>query len=172
MNSILNFIWTMGSKWQCWLAVIIVCVGFLTTAVYYQEVLMHYPCELCIYTRVWMVAMALFACVGLAVRKNILLVRVVLAIEILLAIGLTHVSWQLLEIEYGWGGGGACSMVANFPSWARLDDWIPTLFKVQGSCAPTPYVLFKLSMAHGLIGVSVGFLLAFVLGLRGSFKKP
>jgi disulfide bond formation protein DsbB len=90
-------------------------------------------------------------------------------LRFILHIGLATVVWELLGLEYGFGGAGACSMFANFPSWAPLDEWLPILFRIQGPCAATPEVLFGLSMADGLAVVTVGFVAAFALALVGSF---
>lgn len=171
MQKVTTFLFGLGARWQSWAAVVAICGALLAAAVYYQEKLFHYPCELCIYTRVWMVFIALFAIDGLFLRKTQWPLRIILLIEILLTLGLMNETWNLLKIEYSWGDAGACSAIANFPSWARLDEWIPVLFKVQGSCMPTPYVVGKISMAHGLAGVSIGFLVAFVTALIGSFKS-
>ncbi|WP_075187268.1 disulfide bond formation protein B [Teredinibacter haidensis] len=170
MEKQFSFIWTLGEKWQAWLAVIVICFGLEAGAVFFQEVLMYYPCELCIYTRVWMTFMVLFAFIGLAVRKRLWPMRVIIIIETGLTVGLMAVVWALLAIEYGWEKNGACSLVANFPTWARLDEWLPTLFMVQDSCGKTPLVIFNLSMADGLAITSTCFLITFLCALYGSFR--
>ena len=170
MQRVLDFVWNSGEKWQSWLAVIAICVGLVAWAVYHQEALLQYPCEMCIYTRVWLVAMALAALPGLALRKTVWPRRALIAVELILSIGLARVVWQLLGLEYGFGGAGVCSMFPNFPSWAPLDQWFPLLFQVQGPCSATPEVMLGLSMADGLAVVTVCFLAAFALALYGSFR--
>jgi disulfide bond formation protein DsbB len=164
-----NFIWKLGSKWQSWAALIAVCVGLEAGAVYFQEARMQFPCELCIYTRVWLAAIALVAVPGLLLRKTLWPMRGLLVVELGLTIGLGTVVWELLALEHGWAGAGACSMFPNFPSWAPLDEWFPTLFRVQGPCMATPVVALGLTMADGLTGVTLGFLVALGLALIGSF---
>ncbi|WP_045857318.1 disulfide bond formation protein B [Teredinibacter purpureus] len=170
MSKVLPFLFALGEKWQAWLAIFMVCVGLEAGAIYFQEVLMYYPCELCIYTRVWMTAMALFALVAIPLRHNVWARRACIVIQLVLTFGLIRVVWKLLGIEYGWGPDGACSLYANFPQWAPLDEWLPVLFKVQDSCAATPKVLFSLSMADGLAVVSSGVFLALAFALWGSFR--
>jgi disulfide bond formation protein DsbB len=152
-------------RWQAWAAVFLICVGLLGGALYFQEVKQDYPCELCIYTRVWIAAIALVAVAGLALRKTVWPLRLVVAAELILSIGLATVVWKLLGLEYRFGPPGACGLNANFPEWARLDDWLPALFEVQGPCMATPTVLFGLSMADGLAVVSTLFVLSFALAL-------
>lgn len=167
----LDLIWTLGEKWQSWLAVVLISTGLVAGAVYSQQTQMQYPCELCIYTRVWLVAIALVALAGLALRRVLHARRVLIAAELVLSVGLAQVVWELLALEYGFAGAGACSMIANFPSWAPLDEWLPALFQVQGPCAATPEVVLGLSMADGLAVVTVCFIAAFAFALVGSFRR-
>lgn len=165
----MNYFWKLGSRWHSWAALIAVCLGLEAGAVYFQEAKMQFPCELCIYTRVWLAAIALVAVPGLLLRKTLWPMRALLVVEIGLTIGLGTVVWKLLALENGWAGAGTCSMFPNFPSWAPLDQWIPILFQVQGPCMRTPEVVLGFSMAEGLTGVTIGFLAALLLALWGSF---
>lgn len=171
MQKVADFVWTLGEKWQSWAAAIVICVGLEGGALYYQEARLMFPCELCIYTRVWLAGIALVAVPGLLLRRHVWPRRLLLTIEIGLAVGLASVVWALLGLEYGFGGAGSCSMFANFPSWAPLDEWLPVLFRVQGPCAATPEVVAGLSMADGLAVISVAFIAAFALALVGSFMR-
>ena len=165
MTRALEFFGTLSRRWQAWAAVILVSGGLLGGALYFQEVERDYPCELCIYARVWIAAIALVAVAGLALRKTIWPLRVAVAAELLLSIGLATVVWKLLGLEYGFGAPGSCGMNPNFPEWARLDDWLPVLFEVQGPCMATPTVLLGLSMADGLAVIATMFVLSFALAL-------
>ncbi len=170
MARLMGFVASLAERWQSWASVVVICIALEAGAVFYQQALMFFPCELCVYTRVWIAAMGLLAVVGLLLRKHAWLVRGVLLAEIGLCLGLGGVVWKLLAIDYGFAGVGACNLYANFPSWAPLDEWLPVLFRVQATCGETPEVLFGLSMADGLAGVTAGFLIAFVLALFGSFR--
>ena len=171
MERVVDFVLTLGTKWLSWAALIVICVGLVAGALYFQEAMRLYPCELCIYTRVWLVAIALAALPGLVLRKTVWPLRAVIVIELGLAFGLGTDVWELLALEFGWAGAGACSIFANFPSWAPLDEWLPMLFQVQGPCAATPEVVFGLSMADGLAVVTVGVFVGLGAGLCGSFFR-
>lgn len=170
MARLADTIWNLGRSWQAWLAVILICVGLEGGAVYFQLAQMQFPCELCIYTRVWLAAIGIVAVAGLVLRQTGWPIRILIAAELALSLGLAGVVWDLLSLEYGFGGAGACSMFPDFPSWAPLDQWMPVLFQVQGPCAATPEVVLGLSMADGLAGVSVGFIAAFALALIGNLR--
>ena len=165
MARIVAFFGSLPRRWQAWTAVILVSVGLLGGALYFQEVENDYPCELCIYIRVWLVAIALVAVAGLALRRSVWPLRLLVAAELLLSIGLATDVWALLGLEYGFGAPGACGRYPDFPAWAPLHEWLPTLFEVQGPCMATPTVLFGLSMADGLAVITTLFVLSFALAL-------
>ena len=165
MTRLLAFGGNLSRGWQAWTAVILICIGLLGGALYFQEVQGDYPCELCIYTRVWIVAIALVAVAGLALRKTIWPLRLLVAAELLLSIGLATAVWDLLGLDYGFGAAADCGRNPDFPAWAPLHEWLPTLFAVQAPCAATPTVLFGLSMADGLAVVAVAFIAGFALAL-------
>jgi len=171
MKKTVDFLLNLGDKWWAWTAVISICVLLEGGAVFFQEFLDYYPCEQCVYTRVWMTGIVLVGIVGLISRRNLWARRIVILTEIVLTLGLAQVTWRLLGFDYGFGADGACYMVAQFPSWARLDEWFPTLFMVQEACGPTPEVIFGLTMSDGLAGTCIGFITAFSFAFAGTFVR-
>lgn len=165
MANILAFFGSLPRRWQAWTAVIVISTGLIAGALYFQFAQNKYPCELCIYTRVWIVAIALVAVAGLVMRKTVWPLRLLVAAELLLSIGLATVVWDLLGLEYGFGAPGDCSINPDFWAWAPLDAWLPVLFEVQGPCMATPTVLFGLSMADALAVVTCLFIVSFALAL-------
>ena len=168
MARLMSFFGALPRRWEAWAAVILICVGLLGGALYFQIAENDYPCELCIYTRVWITAIALAAVAGLVLRNTVWPARAVVAIELVLSIGLANVVYQLIGLEYGFGAIGQCSIYPDFPTWAPLDQWLPVLFQVQGPCAATPEVILGLSMADGLTVIAIAFIVSFALALVGS----
>ncbi len=154
-----------------WLAVALLMLGLEAGALYFQHVKHYYPCELCIYVRVWVAALFLLSLLALGVTRR-RWGRVISSLAGLgLSLGLALETWNLIKVEYNIGHGSACGFKANFPTWAPLDTWMPWMFEVQDMCQATPPVFLGLTMAHGLAAVSAGLLLAFVLALVGCFRK-
>ncbi|HEY7884921.1 MAG TPA: disulfide bond formation protein B, partial [Cellvibrionaceae bacterium] len=144
-----------------WLATALICAALEAGALFYQYVLGDPPCEICIYIRVWLFALLMLSLLALPLRRW-RFTRLLSAVAgLLLAVGLAHETWIMVQIEYNIGSGGSCGFFANFPAWAPLDKWLPFLFEVQGLCMATPKVLFGLTMVHGLIAVSAVFIIAF-----------
>ena len=167
----MNAIFNASTQLWFWLAIIATAVGLELGALYFQEVLAYYPCELCIYVRVWLTSMALVSLLALFMRNFAGLRRTALVAVIFLTLGLAHETWLLQGLEYGWNADGACGLVANFPSWARLDEWWPTMFRVQDACSATPRVFGDFSMADGLTLVCIGLLVGCGLALFGDLKR-
>lgn len=167
MNILLN---ASPRLWP-WITVIIICIGLEGGALYFQEVIGLYPCELCIHTRVWLTGIALVCLLALFVRGYTWPRRIGLFALLALTLGLSRTTWQLMALDYGWGYESDCGLVSVFPSWAPFDEWLPILFRVQDACSATPEVAFGLSMADGLTGVCLGFLACFGIALYGDFKR-
>lgn len=154
---------TSSSLWF-WSVPLLLCMVMLGGALFYQYVLDTLPCELCIYVRVWVLLIAFVCLLGIALR-GLVWARIALLLGMAaLTYGLSQDVWVLLSIDYRWPTDGACSFVAYFPEWAPLDKWMPALFEVQDLCQPTPYLLFKISMADALAASCAVF---FVLALCG-----
>lgn len=154
-----------------WVAVALLMVALEAGALYFQHVQHYYPCELCIYVRVWVAALFFVAVLALWLKRWVWGRLLTSLSGLLLSVGLALETWGLIKVEYGLGDGGACGYKANFPDWAPLDSWLPAMFEVQDLCQATPLVLGPISMTHGLVLVSAGLLSAFSLALVGVFIK-
>ncbi|WP_041523862.1 disulfide bond formation protein B [Gilvimarinus agarilyticus] len=155
-----------------WLAVAGLMLALEIGALLFQHVWHYYPCELCIYVRVWVAAIFIVSLLALWLKRW----RVGRVVSVLaglgLSIGLSLETWSLIKVEYAIGHGSSCGFRASFPSWAPLDEWMPWMFQVQDMCQATPPVILGLSMAHCLVMVSFVLLVVFGLALYGSVKKP
>lgn len=171
MKKLVPLLFDSADKWWFWFLIAFVCVGLEVWALYFQLVLEYYACELCIYTRIWLTGMAIAALPGIWLHQSPITRKVLLILLLFFSVCLAYVTWRLVGIEYGFGPPSTCSIMTVFPSWARFDEWWPVMFEVQDSCQATPLVLWRLSMADGLTGVSLGFLTVYSCSLIGEFKK-
>ncbi len=154
-----------------WLGIAGLCFALFAGALFYQHVLNHLPCEICIYVRVWVLGLMLVALAGLAARHS-RLGRVIFCLAgLALTLGLANETWNLVVVEYNLGGGSGCAFKANFPAWAPLDTWAPFAFEVQDFCRATPILFAGITMTHALILTSAALLGAFLLGLAGAVSR-
>lgn len=146
------------------------CLAMMVVAVFYQHVLQEPPCSLCIHARLWVLALALAAVLGVlarATRINPLAHLLVLGA----AAGLLERSYQLLGTERGFVFS-ECSLDLGLPPWLPLDQWLPVLFQPETLCGYTPELWFGITFAEALMAISViavvGGLVMFVASLRAN----
>lgn len=161
----------LGQMRWFWWAVFALCISLDAGALFYQHVLYYYPCELCIYVRVWLLAIALLCVVGVLLRKQRWPRFVISVGGLALSFGLANDTWNLIVVEYALSDSGSCSFFANFPSWAPLDKWLPAVFEVQELCQATPEIFLGISMAQVLSLVSISLVTAFAVVVFGAFRS-
>ena len=159
-----------ASNWL-WVCIALMSFALLASALFFQHVLDALPCEICVYVRVWIAAIGLVALLALGIKRWFYGKLFAQITTIILSFGLTVETWNLIQIEYNIGHGGACGFFANFPSWAPLDKWFPHIFEVQELCAATPEVLFGISMADSLVLVSAGLIAMLSISIWGNFSQ-
>lgn len=144
------------SRWY-WLALLLLSLGFLAVALYYQYILEQAPCVLCIQVRILMLALA-FIGLNAYILNNRWVNRGAHILAVLVAGALLERSYQLLGTERGFIFGD-CGFDLGLPTWLPLDTWFPHLFRVESSCGYTPELVFGITMAEALIVFSTLFLL-------------
>ncbi|WP_049721211.1 disulfide bond formation protein B [Gilvimarinus polysaccharolyticus] len=152
-----------------WWAIAGLMLALEVGALLFQHVWQYYPCEVCIYVRVWVAGLFFVALIALLLKRYCWGRLLCVLSGLALAFGLANESWNLVKIEYGIGNGSSCAFKANFPSWAPLDAWLPSMFEVQDFCKATPELLFGITMTHMLVAVSVGLIVLFGTALLGVF---
>lgn len=141
-----------------WLAIAFFGFASLAVALFYQYALGEEPCQVCIQSRLWVLAFTLVAVV-MAVCPQTRVVRLIGHIGVLVAgAGLAERAWFLYQLENGIGDG-SCEFFLGMPEWFAVDRWVPWLFEVRNLCSFTPEMLFGLSMAEALMVAGVGLCL-------------
>ena len=105
------------------------------TALYFQYMMGLAPCIMCIYQRVAIWSIFCAGVVGSLGCKNILarlLAYILWGTGSIwgLLIALEHVEMQSESASLFF----TCEFVPNFPTWAPLHEWIPSLFAATGDC--------------------------------------
>ena len=130
----------------------------LAVALYHQHVLEEPPCLLCIQVRLLVSLLIIVAMAGLFLQRNKVMNSLAHLTTVLIAVGLTERSYQLLGTERGFVFGD-CGFNLGLPAWFAMDDWLPWLYRVETTCGYTPEVFFNITMAEALMVLSVLFLL-------------
>ena len=135
-----------------WLGLFILGLSMEGIALFYQYFMDEPPCVLCIHVRVWVLGFTIIAALAIFIKNQNFMKFAHIANSVMM-VGLLERSYQLVGVERGFIFG-ACNMESGLPSWFALDRWLPAVFEVQAACGYTPYLLFKISMADGLILMS------------------
>ena len=165
MSSLTNL---LQSRWY-WAVVAAFGFMLLAVALYYQYALGDEPCQVCVHSRLWVVAFSLIALIMLMAPQSAAL-RALGNLGVLIAgAGLFERARYLYRLENGIGDG-SCQFQLGMPDWFAVDRWIPWLFEVRNLCSFTPEMLFGLSMAETLMAlgatVCVVAICTAALGLR------
>ncbi|MCK4705704.1 MAG: disulfide bond formation protein B [Gammaproteobacteria bacterium] len=157
------------SRWY-WGLALFTGITLLSVALFYQHVLDHRPCLLCIQVRLW-VSLFVFASIGgLLTRFHSQMNSAAHVLIVLIAVGLVDRSYQLLGTERGFVFGD-CGFELGLPDWFAIDQWLPSVYYVQTACGYTPELIFGITMAEALMVFSVCLLLLSVCMSVASFLK-
>ena len=153
MLSIKSFVPNADSR-KHWLLIILLCLFLEGVALFYQYQLDYLPCVLCVHVRMLLAAVLLVAIIGAIFPTKGVGGLILLALTLALWFWMLERSWQLLGVEMGFIMG-ECQMHSGLPAWLALEDWFPWIFRIHEPCGYTPYVVFKISMAHLLLALSI-----------------
>lgn len=163
----MNRLAKIGGSTGYWLVLLVLGVAMLGVALYYQYVLEYYPCVLCIHVRIWVLGLVAVALLALPFRRLRAARSLAQLLVVTIAIGLLERSWKLLGIERGTITGD-CTFDAGLPDWFALDQWFPSMFRVEEACGYTPELLFGITMAEGLLAIAALLLVTGLLMLSAS----
>jgi disulfide bond formation protein DsbB len=137
-----------------WAGIFLVGVAMLATALFYQYVMDTAPCVLCVHARLWVAGLVVLSAIGFSTSSKLVLQPVLAIVALGFAVGLGETSYGLLSTERGWEIG-SCTFDAGLPAWFALDEWLPAVFMPLEPCGYTPELLFGVTMAEGLMGISI-----------------
>ena len=157
------------SRWY-WLVFIVGGLALLAIALVYQYFFDELPCVMCIQVRLWIMLFVIVSFIGLFARKNRLMNAIAHISTVVIAIGLVERSYMLLGVERGFVTG-SCNFDLGLPAWFAVEKWLPWMCRVETSCGYTPEIIFGITMAEGLMVMSICLLLVSLSGTVGSLQK-
>lgn len=154
----LNTLYRASNGRTAWLMLALSALFLELAALYFQYQQELQPCVLCVYERTAVMGLLLAGIVG-ALAPGIALVRLV---AILLWGGSSLWGVQLAAKHTGIqlfpSPTNTCDFAANYPDWAKLDEWIPWLFQPTGFCEDIQWRFLGFTMPQTMIGVYVLYL--------------
>lgn len=144
--------------WRSYLAggIMMLCI-----ALYFQHVLEYPPCIMCIQMRLLFSLLIIVSMAALLFARfggNNRTVDIVSHLTVvLIAASMTERSYMLLGTERGFVFAD-CGFDLGLPAWFDIENWLPSLYRVETSCGYTPDVVFGITMAELLMVMSVSLL--------------
>ncbi|GAA0472341.1 MULTISPECIES: disulfide bond formation protein DsbB [Tatumella] len=155
---------------SAWALLALTALALELTALWFQHVMGLKPCVMCIYERCALLGVLLAGIVGAIAPATPL--RFVGIIGWLIAAGEgLRLSWEHTMLQLHPPLFATCDFMARFPSWLRLDKWVPGMFVASGDCLDRSWTLFSLSMPQWLVVVFAVYLLIGVLVFIAQLKN-
>lgn len=143
-----------------WLLLLTFVILFELCALYFQHIMLLSPCVMCIYERIALFGVGLFALVGLS-APHLALVRW------LGLVGWGYTAYRGLmlalkhvDLQFNPSPFVTCDLFVMLPSWAPLNEWLPWLFEAYGDCSEIQWLFLSLSMPQWLVIIFAGNLIA------------
>ncbi len=153
------------SQWaeqrSAWLVLFITSFGLECAALYFQHVMGLAPCIMCIYQRTAMWGIVLAGLLVLLFNH---------AVTRFLALGLWAysavqgflVASEHIEIiDADDPFFATCEIFPNFPSWAPLHEWLPSVFAAPGDCLENSWQFLSMGMAHWMQIIFAAYFVVF-----------
>jgi disulfide bond formation protein DsbB len=160
-----------------WFLLFMSALALEAAAIYFQYGLDLDPCELCIYQRVAVIGILLSALIGLSVPQSALARWIGYIVWGAAALWCLYLALKLSGMQLGFIAPSlSCNVNANFPSWLKLDQWLPALFQPSGFCGDIQWQFLGLSMPQWMIAIMALLLMALmtalVIEVRALIKSP
>ncbi|MFD2177273.1 disulfide bond formation protein DsbB [Veronia pacifica] len=156
-----------------WALLLFFALAFQVVALYFQHTMNLLPCVMCIYERVAMFGIAGAALIGLFAPNNAFFrwggiicwgVAAVWGVKL----AHQHIEYQFPDPNVLFGP--TCELFVSFPSWAPLNEWLPSVFQSYGDCSMVVWEFLGYSMPQWLLVIFVMMLAAQVCVLVSELK--
>ena len=161
--SVLRFIKSFTSCRTCWFLLFLFAIVIDGCALYFQYGLGMRPCVNCVYERAAIFAFGVCGIVGFLFAGSGFFRSLASAFFLASSIWGLLISFEHYEGTLNNSFGSQCLLAANFPSFLKLDVWLPWMFKPLDTCSKLDWSLLGLSMPQWLVIIFVcGTLVSFL----------
>ncbi len=167
----LHYAATLGKHAGFWLTIILIGSVLEGVALFYQYVLDYGPCVLCIHIRLWVLAIIALAVLALCLRRYRIPNLLFQILSLAAAAALLERAWMVFAVERNLIES-SCEMSTGLPAWFAVDQWFPVVFEPWELCGYTPDLLLGITMAEGLLAISLACVAVMTAVLIGSLKYP
>jgi disulfide bond formation protein DsbB len=152
-----------------WLLLAGTALGLEITALYFQHVLQLDPCVLCVYERVAVLGILVAGLLGAIAPRRAALRWLAFAIWASSAAWGMGLALEHTGLQFGDGLNLNCSFFADFPRWAKLDEWWPSVFAPTGYCDDIQWLFLGLSIPQWMLVIFGSYLTALAVVILSQF---
>ncbi|MDD1781341.1 disulfide bond formation protein DsbB [Enterovibrio sp. ZSDZ35] len=155
-----------------WFLLMLSALTFEACALFFQHVMDLAPCVMCIYERVAMLGVVGAGLLGMIAPANGLMRWLSLSAWGIsagwgLKLAIEHVGYQFPDPNQLFGA--TCDIFVSFPSWAPLNEWVPSVFEASGDCSKVVWQFLTLSMPQWLVVIFSGMLVFLAIVVLSQF---
>lgn len=167
-----NSIYRFSKTRLSWLFLLVSAILIFVTAIIFQHLFKYEPCVYCVYIRLSFVLIIFTALMGLASPKLLFTRMLAISAWIISSVTGLLMSIELITIKNQPVSlfGPTCDVIPNFPTWAPLHQWLPSIFEPRASCTADDWSILGLNMAD-LAAISFsGYLLCACVVLLANIR--
>ena len=167
-----SYFYRISTTRPAWISLALSAIFLELCALFFQHVMDLAPCVMCIYERVALFGVVIAGLLGGIAPQNSSLRWIALllwfgATAKGLQLSLLHVSYQFPDPNVLFGP--TCDLFVSFPSWAPLNEWIPSVFEATGDCSKIVWQFLTLTMPQWLVVIFAAMLLVNIVVIISQF---
>ena len=147
----LLFIQSFARHRFAWLMLLLLGLGLEGCGLYFQYELRLAPCVNCVYERAFYLSFIAAGLIGFLCPSNFLFRNLANLIFLSGSVGGTYIALEHLNSLNITGFGASCKLTPDFPSYLKLDEWLPWMFSPTGTCGPLDWSLFGFNMPQCIL---------------------
>lgn len=142
---------SLSTDRRAWGLLFVSALSLEMTALYFQHVMDLRPCIMCIYQRTALFGI-MFAAIPAMLFNTLITRRIGYLGWGISAIWGSLIAIEHVDIQTALNPFFAtCEFVPNFPSWAPLHEWLPSIFGATGDCGDINWSFMEMSMPQWMI---------------------
>lgn len=156
---------------RAWLLFALTALGLEATALWFQYAMGLDPCVKCVYERVAVLGLVAAGVLGALYPRALLLRIAAYLLWLISAAWGLRLALQHVGIQDDPSTAFSCSFAAEFPTWAKLDEWLPAVFLPTGYCDDIQWQWLSLTMAQWMVVVFALYLIALAVVLVIDWRR-
>ena len=155
-----------------WIMLFLLGIVLEGCGLYFQYKLRLPLCVNCVYERAFYLSFILAGFIGFISPTNFLFRNLAIMIFMAGSAGGLVVAFDHIASVYQTGFGASCQLVPHFPSFLKLNEWLPWMFQPNAACEKLEWSLLGFSMPEWILcSFACGLVVSLLFFISQFFKK-